>query len=119
MRFGAVIWGLIGFAIEGGEGARTGTEEGILAVAQENYGITRKEILDMIKAVPEGTAACILIIEHLWAKSLKQELRDAGGVLVAQGMLTPELLAAAGEELAEVVKFEEKRRPGSRAKATT
>lgn len=119
MHFGTVIWGLIGFAVGSGEGAITGTEEGILAAAQENYGITRKEILDIVKAVPEGTAACILIIEHLWAKNLKQALRDAGGVLVAQGMLTPELLVAAGEELAEAVKFAEKRKPGSRAEATT
>ncbi len=40
------------------------------------------------EAIPEGTAAAILIIEHLWAKSLKQAIRGAGGVLVSQGMFT-------------------------------
>lgn len=117
MRFGAVIGGLIGFGAAGEEGARTGMEEGALSAAQENFGITEDDILEISEAIPEGTAAGILIIEHLWAKSLKQALRDEGGVLLAQGMLTPELLVAVGDELAEAVKFAEKRKTGSRAEA--
>ncbi|AKB78144.1 hypothetical protein MSHOH_1661 [Methanosarcina horonobensis HB-1 = JCM 15518] len=116
-RFGAVIGGLIGFGAGGEEGARTGTEEGALAAAQENYGITEEDMLEITDAIPEGTAALILIIEHLWAKKLKQALRDAGGVLVSQGMITPELLILVGEELAEAVKFAEKKRGSEAAPA--
>jgi len=115
MRFGAVIGGLIGYGAGGEEGEKLGIEEGILAAAQENYGITEDDILEITEAIPEGTAAAILIIEHLWAKNLKQAIREAGGVLVSQGMITPELLIAVGEELAEAVKFAEKKKPGSRA----
>jgi uncharacterized membrane protein len=117
MRFGAVVGGLIGYGAGGEEGEKKGTEAGILAAAQENYGITEEDILEITEAIPEGTAAAILIIEHLWAKSLKQAIRDSGGVLVSQGMLTPELLIAVGEELAEAVKFAEKRKPGSMAES--
>ncbi|MHC1754607.1 MAG: DUF1269 domain-containing protein [Methanosarcina sp.] len=114
-RFGAVVGGLIGFGARGEEGARIGMEEGALEAAQENYGITEEDILEITEAIPEGTAAAILIIEHLWAKSLKQALRDAGGVLVSQGMITPELLILVGEELAEAVRFAEEKKPGMAA----
>jgi uncharacterized membrane protein len=112
MRFGAVVGGLLGLGAGGEEGVRIGMEEGALVAAQENYGITEEDILEITEAIPEGTAAALLIIEHLWAKSLKQALRDAGGMLVAQGMLTPELLTLVGEELAEAVKFAEEKKPG-------
>jgi uncharacterized membrane protein len=118
MQFGAVVGGLIGFGARGQEGAREGMEEGILEAAQDNYGITKEDIMEITESIPEGTAAAILIIEHLWAKSLKQALIDAGGRLVSQGMLTPELLIAVGEELAEAVEFAEKKKPGSQAAAT-
>ncbi len=114
MRFGAVVGGLIGFGARGEEGAVIGMEEGALAAAQDNYGITEDDILEITEAIPEGTAAAVLIIEHLWAKQLKQALRDAGGVLVSQGMITPELLVLVGEELAEAVRLAEKK-PGSQA----
>jgi uncharacterized membrane protein len=115
MRFGAVIGGLIGYGAGGEEGEKQGIEAGILAAAQENYGITEEDILEITEAIPEGTAAAILVIEHIWAKSLKQAIKDAGGVLVSQGMLTPELLIAVGEELAEAVEFAEKKKTGSQA----
>lgn len=68
MHFGAVVGGLIGYGAGGEEGAIGGTEAGTLAAAQENYGITEEDILEITEAIPEGTAAAILIIEHLWAK---------------------------------------------------
>jgi uncharacterized membrane protein len=108
IHFGAVVGGLLGFGAGGVEGARIGTEEGAIAAAQENYGITEEDILELTDAIPEGTAAAVLIIEHLWAKNLKQAIRDAGGVLISQGMLTPELLALVGQELSEAVSFAEK-----------
>lgn len=108
IRFGAVVGALLGYGAGGEEGGKMGAEAGILAASEGSYGITEEDILDIAEAIPEGNAAGILIIEHLWAKNLKQALRDQGGVLVAQGMLTPELLIAVGDELAEAVKFAEK-----------
>ena len=106
-RLGAVVGGLIGYGAGGKEGAKIGMEEGSIAAAEENYGITEEDIEDIAVAIPEGSAAGVFIIEHLWAKSLKQALRDAGGVLLSQGMLSPELLVMVGEELKEAVKVAE------------
>ena len=45
------------------------------------------------------TAAGVLVIEHLWAKGLKQALIDAEGTLIAEGRIHPDNVAAALEEL--------------------
>jgi uncharacterized membrane protein len=109
MRFGAVVGGIMGFGAGGEAGARVGMEAGALAAAQENYGITDEDILEITEAIPENNAAGLLLIEHLWAKNLKQAIADAGGVLVSQGMITPELLALVGVELAEAVEAADKK----------
>src|SRR5665647_975189 len=117
MHFGAFIGGLIGLGAGGKEGARAGMEVGALAATQENYGITDKDILEITEAIPENTVAAIFIIEHLWAKDLNKAISKAGGVLVSQGMLTPELLTLVGKEFAEAAKSAEDVKP--RTKATT
>lgn len=109
MRFGAVVGGIMGLGAGGEAGARVGMEAGALAAAQENYGITDEDILEITDAIPENSAAALLLIEHLWAKSLKQAIGNAGGVLVSQGMITPELLALVGAELAEAVEAADKK----------
>lgn len=108
------IEGLTGNGAFRGEGAKKDASEGVGEAARENCGITEEDILEITEAVPENTAAAILVVEHLWAKNLKNAVRDAGGMLVSQGMLTPELLNAAGEELLEVMKAAEKK-SGSKA----
>ncbi|HEY3363223.1 MAG TPA: DUF1269 domain-containing protein [Methanosarcina sp.] len=110
VHFGTVIRGLIGYGAIGEEIAKGGTEEGILAAAHENYGITKEDVMEITEAIPENTAAAILIIEHLWARSLKQAIRNVGGILVSQGMLTPELLAVAGRELTHAVKVADEKK---------
>jgi hypothetical protein len=42
-----------------------------------------------------------MIVEHLWAKKIKEALVDADGVMLAQGMLTPEIVMDIGAALAE------------------
>ncbi len=103
-NLGAFIGGLIGFGAHGKEGAVAGMEAGALVAARENYGITEEDILEITEAIPENTAAAIFIIEHLWAKNLNQAISEAGGVLISQGILTPELLTLVGKEFAEAAK---------------
>lgn len=111
IQFGAFIGGLMGFGAGGKEGAVAGMEAGALAAAQENYGITEKDILEITEAIPENTATAVFIIEHLWAKNLNKAISDAGGVLVSQGILTPELLNLVGKEFAKAATSAEDVRP--------
>jgi uncharacterized membrane protein len=111
IHFGAFIGGLMGFGAGGKEGAAAGMEVGARAAARENYGITDNDILEITEAIPENTTAAVLIIEHLWAKNLNQAISEAGGVLVSQGILTPELLTLVGKEFAEAAKSAKDVRP--------
>jgi uncharacterized membrane protein len=104
IHFGAFIGGLIGFGAYGKEGFVAGMGAGALVAARENYGIADKDILEITEAIPENTAVAIFIIEHLWAKNLNQAISEAGGVLISQGILTPELLTLVGKEFAEAAK---------------
>jgi len=103
-QFGSFIGGLMGFGAGGKEGTVAGMEAGARAAARENYGITDNDILEITEGIPENTAAAVFIIEHLWAKNLNQAISEAGGVLVSQGILTPELLTLIGKEFAEAAK---------------
>jgi hypothetical protein len=40
------------------------------------------------------------MIEHVWARDLKRAIRDAGGIPIGEGFLTPETVRAVEPELA-------------------
>jgi hypothetical protein len=46
-----------------------------------------------------GASAGVLLVEHVWAKRFKTAVRDAGGVPLGEGFLTPEAIAAVAAEL--------------------
>jgi hypothetical protein len=41
----------------------------------------------------------LLLVEHVWARRFKNAARDAGGVPLGEGFLTPEVVATVGAEL--------------------
>ncbi|KAF1078529.1 DUF1269 domain-containing protein [Methanogenium sp. MK-MG] len=110
IRFGAVVGGLIGLGAAGKEGMKAGIEAGALAVAEHDYGITDGDIMEIADAIPNNSAAGIMLFEHLWAIKLKEAFIDAGAIPIAQGIVTPESLMMVGAELAaavEAAKLEE------------
>jgi uncharacterized membrane protein len=113
-RFGSVVGALIGFGAGGEEGAQTGAEAGTMAAVERTYGMTEEDVKRISDAIPNDTAAAVFLIEHLWAKELKQALRDANGFLIADGIVTPEALVMAGAALREAVEAadaEEQKKP--------
>jgi hypothetical protein len=59
--------------------------------------ITEDDVTEVGDLLENDTAAGLLIVEHLWAKGLKQAILDAGGQLLADGRIHPD----ASEELEE------------------
>lgn len=110
MRFGAAVGGLIGLGAGGKEGARIGMEKGAEAAAGRIFGMTEEDVRRITNEIPNNSAAAFFLIEHLWAKNLKQALRDSGGFLIAQGMLTPKALVAIGAELRMAVEAAEEQK---------
>jgi uncharacterized membrane protein len=92
---GAIAGALLGFEF-GGTGERL-REEG---AGDRAFGLTQAEMDDMARSLEPGHSASFLLIEHVWARDLKRALRDAGGVPVGEGFLTPETVRAVEPELA-------------------
>ncbi|MDE4907949.1 DUF1269 domain-containing protein [Methanogenium marinum] len=107
IRFGAVVGGLIGLGAAGEKGMEAGIEAGALAVAERNFGLTDEDIMEVADAIPNNSAAAIMLFEHLWAIKLKEALIDAGAIPIAQGIVTPESLVMVGAELAAAVEAAE------------
>jgi uncharacterized membrane protein len=90
------------------EGAETGAIAGAAIAAQEEYGLSREEIRELIaEDMPNGTAASLLLVEHLWAKDLIEVIRYQDGVVLANGIISPSELVDLGSELAEAAEIAE------------
>jgi uncharacterized membrane protein len=102
MELGAVIGGLIGLGAAGEEGMEAGALAGAMLVADEyEYGMDANAIASVAEDIPAGGAGLLLLIEHRWALGLKRAIRGAGGIVLAQDMLSPEALVAVGKALAD------------------
>lgn len=52
--------------------------------------VTADDVSEIGDVLENSTTAGLLVIEHLWAKPLKQALINANGVLVAEGRIHPD-----------------------------
>jgi hypothetical protein len=92
-RPAAHLFGLNGAATNGGDGGFT--EDAFAATV----GFTLEDLNRLTETIGTGEHAAVVLVEHLWAGRLRERIRDAGGQLVAQGMLTPEVMMLVGAEL--------------------
>lgn len=100
MEFGAFVGALVGF----GAGGEDEAEEAAIAGAAEFESAQMFDDADvwyLADAIPEGTSAAIALIEHRWAIPLREKIRAAGGVPLADQWVHPEDLVAIGLAAAE------------------
>lgn len=98
-RYGAVIGGLIGI----GSGDAKIAQQTSDYVAEHfneryDYGLDTEDLKELESQMETGDAAIILLIEHVWAQPLRNAMRGAGGMLLAQDFLSPELLIGVGQK---------------------
>ena len=108
IKLGAGIGALIGYGAAGEEGAIAGANAGAEAMYYKEFGLSKKQIKDIAKNIPNESAAGFLLIEHLWAKKFKEIAMKQHGVLLANGFITLDSLVALGASLAEGAKAGEK-----------
>ena len=75
------------------------TNVSALAFAEQNYGISRKDIMGIVERLAPGKAAALLLIEHQWAIRLKAAVRAADGRMLAHSLVTPEALLWVGDQV--------------------
>jgi hypothetical protein len=63
------------------------------------FGLSQTEVQGIAASLKPGSSAGFLLIEHVWARELKQAIRDAGGFPLGEGFLTPEALTEVAAEL--------------------
>ena len=107
IKLRAAIEALIGFGEAGEEGMIKGREAGAKHAAGKEFGLDQEQIAQIAENMPKGSAAGIMLVEHLWAKKLKELAYEQDGVLIANAFINPETLVAIGAELAEGAKIAE------------
>jgi uncharacterized membrane protein len=93
---GAIVGALLGFEFQDDSGQPNGSTEGTGGHA---FGLSQSEIQEIAASLHPGDSAGFLLVEHVWARDLKDAIRDAGGFPLGEGFLTPEALATVGTEL--------------------
>jgi uncharacterized membrane protein len=99
-QFGAIAGALIGLGAEGDE---EGMEAGALlgAEAAEDGILGDEAVWSIADTIPMGTTAAVALLEHRWAIPLRDAIRRAGGVPLADSWVHPEDLIALGATAAE------------------
>jgi uncharacterized membrane protein len=82
-------------------GIQLGDESGPGAPAAEehSFGFTKAEIAEMAAGLEPGGSAGLLLIEHVWARSFRKAVKDAGGRMIGEGFLTPDTIASVEPKL--------------------
>jgi hypothetical protein len=62
-------------------------------------GFSLTDLRRLTDEIGPGDHAVVVLVEHLWATHLRETVRDAGGRLLGQGFLTPEVVMLVGAEL--------------------
>src|SRR5215213_8070929 len=88
---------LLGVNGAGGNGGNGGLrpQEALARTA----GFALEDLRRLTDEIGPGDHAVALLVEHRWAGRLREAVRDAGGRLVGQGFLTPELAMVVGAEI--------------------
>lgn len=93
-ELGAIAGALVGFGAAGEEGAQTGAMLGAEAAARG--GLLGEAVWSVADAVPPGSMAAVVLLEHRWAIPLRDAVRRAGGVALADAWIHPEDLVLYG-----------------------
>ena len=103
IEMGAIAGALIGFGYGGDEeSVEAGAELGAESMAEKGgHMIPEEDAWYVADAIPNGTAAAIILLEHLWAIPLRDAIVDAGGVALADEWIHAKDLIAVGVAASE------------------
>jgi uncharacterized membrane protein len=100
MTFGAIAGALIGLGT-GDEETTIAAAEAGAAAGEDGHFIDEGEVWYLADAIPEGSSAAIVLIEHRWAIPLRDKIVANGGVALADEWIHPADLIAIGAAAAD------------------
>jgi uncharacterized membrane protein len=95
IEFGATIGALVGLGTDSEEEAAAALVAGALE-GEDGHILDETEVWYLADAIPAGSSAAVVLIEHLWAIPLRDKIVNAGGVALADEWLHPADLIAVG-----------------------
>jgi len=110
VRFGSIAGTLIGLDISEDEGGAEISGMEHITVKESDFGSALKDIAIVIEKIPKDSSFGIILTEHCRTIELKKTLNDAGGVLLAQGLVSPLALANIDAEIAANLRASAKRK---------
>jgi len=93
-ELGAIGGALVGFGAAGEEGAQVGAALG--AETAVEGGMLGEAVWSVADVVPPGSMAAVALVEHRWAIPLRDAVRRAGGVALADAWIHPQDLVLYG-----------------------
>jgi uncharacterized membrane protein len=87
-ELGATVGSLLGLGFAGEEGMEAGALAGAEAGA-DGHLIDESEVWDIADVIEPGSAAAVVLIEHLWAAPLRAAIARAGGVPISDAWVHP------------------------------
>lgn len=97
---GALASDLLGLRAGGNVAPNPQARYGVLTVARREFGLTEADLREIVQDIPNGKAAAIVLVEHLWVVRLKEAFEHVGCTFIAEGMLTSGILGVFGADVA-------------------
>jgi len=94
-ELGAMIGALIGLGMGDEEAIEAGAELGASG-AEDGHLLDEGDVWYLADAIPEGSSAAVLLIEHRWLIPLRDKIVDNGGIALADEWIHPRDLIAIG-----------------------
>src|SRR6185503_991356 len=83
----------------GVNGAHNGNGHGTRTALADTLGFAMEDLRRLTDEIGPGEYSLAILVEHRWAARFREAVRDAGGRLLAQGFLTPEVVMVVGAEI--------------------
>ncbi len=102
-EYGIILKGLLGIRAAHKTEGDIDKITAAMSLTAGDFGLSSEQVQKMAEDLPNGGLAMLTLFEHIWAVKLKEALLNAGGELIAQGLISPEAMALGGTTLDEAI----------------
>lgn len=96
--FGSYVGTLAGYRAAGPEGVEPGAMAGAAELA-DGHLFNESDTFRVTQSLPNNMSAALVLIEHLWAKELREAVERAGGTELSNEWIRPEELLTVGPDV--------------------